>query len=355
MTGKKWSLFLILSFVLSLFLIGTTVYVVDPFFHFHAPVGNLSYKLDNGQYMNDGITKNFDYDAIITGTSMTSYMSTEEFDSLFGTNSIRLTFLGEGFRRIDENLQVGLETHPNVDIVLRSIDPIWFISDKDHLGYDEYPDYLYDNNLFNDVHYLFNKDIFKSDVLPEIKRTLSGVPAVTFDQGIDINLVVDRTLPPDNTYKRPDKNDKIVTEEETAEFFYILEESIQANYIDTIEANPDTTFYLFIAPYSIYWWDSTHQNGDAVLQRRIDMEKRAIEMLLPYENVRVFSFSNNFELTCDVYNYEDAIHYHPYVCSQLLQWMKAGEYELTLENYEAYIDEIRTFYSTYDYDALFPE
>ena len=49
----------------------TLVVTVDPFFHFHKPVSSLSYPLVNERYQNDGIARHFDYDAVITGTSMT--------------------------------------------------------------------------------------------------------------------------------------------------------------------------------------------------------------------------------------------------------------------------------------------
>lgn len=83
------------------------------------------------------------------------------------------------------------------------------------------------------------------------------------------------------------------------------------------------------------------------------MEQFAIEEILKYENVRLFSFFNNFELTCDLDNYGDEIHYSPEVNSQILIWMKEGKYELTEDNYLDYIDEITDFYCSYDYDAIF--
>lgn len=83
------------------------------------------------------------------------------------------------------------------------------------------------------------------------------------------------------------------------------------------------------------------------------MEQFAIEKLLEYENVHLFSFFNNFQLICDLNNYGDEIHYSPKINSKILAWMKEGEYELTKENYLDYIDEITEFYCNYDYDSIF--
>ena len=43
--------------------------VVDPFFHFHKPLSGLAYPIDSERYQNDGISRHFTYDAVITGTS----------------------------------------------------------------------------------------------------------------------------------------------------------------------------------------------------------------------------------------------------------------------------------------------
>lgn len=56
-------------------LAGITIYV-DPLFHYHAPLGSLQYPLYDERYMNDGIVRHFDYDAIITGSSMTENFKT---------------------------------------------------------------------------------------------------------------------------------------------------------------------------------------------------------------------------------------------------------------------------------------
>ena len=58
-----------------------TVYV-DPFFHYHSPrTDEFYYTLDNQRSQNDGIVKHFDYQGIITGTSMVENFRTSEADS----------------------------------------------------------------------------------------------------------------------------------------------------------------------------------------------------------------------------------------------------------------------------------
>ena len=37
----------------------------------------------------------------------------------------------------------------------------------------------------------------------------------------------------------------------------------------------------------------------------------------------------------------------------MLEWMHDGEHELTLDNYEAYIQALSDFYTTYPYESIF--
>ena len=156
-------------------------------------------------------------------------------------------------------------------------------------------------------------------------------------------------------YKRPEKEIKEVTQEETEDFLNYLEENLNVNVLQVIKDYPDVEFYLFFPPYSICWWDQLNQNGTAVLERRIDLEKYAIEKMLQFDNIHLFSFFNNYDLICNLDYYVDDVHYTGDVNNLILQWMKSGEYELTKENYEDYIAKEKAFYTSYDYDQLFGE
>lgn len=351
MQARKWTIAVISFFGAAIIFIGITVYVVDPYFHYHAPIDGLSYKLDKYEYQNNGITKHFTYDAIITGTSLTECTSTDEINELFNVDSVRLTFLGEGFKRISENLELAFEENQDVNIVIWGLDTMMFITDKDYCKNDVYPTYLYDSNLLNDVKYVYNIDVLLQDVLPEIIRTISREPADTFDKKEEWKADIgsrERVL---NGYNRPTKSNIVRTEQEVEEYIARLENNLEQNVLNIIKNNTDVTFYIFFPPYSICWWDSHHQGGNDVLSCRIALEEKAIEMLLPYENVKLYSFFNNFDLITDLDNYRDEYHYASEINSQILTWIKNDEYRLTQENYINYINEITDFYTTYNYET----
>ena len=158
-------------------LLGTaafTVYRVDPYFHFHKPLTDrYYYELDNQRSQNDGILRSFDYDALITGTSMTENFKTSEAERLFGGKFVKVPYSGATYREINECVEKALKENPGLKTVIRGLDMVRFLDAKDLMRTDlgSYPFYLYDDDPFNDVEYLFNRDILFGTVREMIQNT----------------------------------------------------------------------------------------------------------------------------------------------------------------------------------------
>lgn len=150
-------------------------------------------------------------------------------------------------------------------------------------------------------------------------------------------------------YIRPEKAKK--TEQLSKKDREMIKANLKQNVISLAEEHPETEFYLFFPPYSIYSFDSLNQQG--ALEKQLDAEKYALELLLQYDNIHMFSFFGETDLVCDLDHYKDIAHYSEDVNEQMLNWMAEGYDELTLDNYEAYCKEEREFYLNYNYDGLF--
>lgn len=355
MSYRTWGI-TVLAFLMTL-LIGTAAVTaaVDPYFHYHRPLDCLEYPLNvqRERYLNNGIIKHFRYDALITGTSMTENFKASELDELFGVNSIKVPFSGAQYKEINENLELAATVNPDLKMVVRGLDLLALLSDKDLTAYDDYPDYLYDDNLFNDVNYVLNKTVLFEDLWPVLRNTLSGTDGTSFDEYGNWNaLMTFGKASVDASYTRPEKADvqdgpEALSEEERSR----IRENLKQNVTDLAEQNPEIEFYLFFTPYSIYYWDSVNQNG--FLSKMLAAEKEAAEWLLEYENIHLYSFFDEFDMICDADNYTDYIHYGEWVNSRILVWMKEGKHRLTRENYQEYYDRVYDFYMGYDYDSLF--
>lgn len=348
---KAWIGKSILIVFVGLTLLGGVVVYIDPYFHFHAPLKQFQYPMDNERYQNDGITRNFEYNAIITGTSMTENFKTSEFDRLFSVNAIKIPFAGAKYKEINEALQRAIERNKSIKCIVRGLDGSFLLYDKDMQYRETYPDYLYDKWLINDVSYVFNKEVLFGNVRDVIDYTYSGQKSPSFDEYMYWADVFtygrDAIL---EHYSRGAKQELCSLSTEDVER---LEANLEQNVISTIKENPQIDFYIFFPPYSIYYWDELYCCG--TIKKQLDAEKYTIKKLVSYENVYMYSFHDEYDMICNPNLYKDKSHYNADINSRILQWMSNGEHRLTEENYEDYCERIEQFYMTYDYDGLFEE
>ena len=350
MTNKKWTLLLLVLSMVTLLLAAGAVVVVDPYFHYHAPLPFLEYPLNSQRYQNDGIVRNFDYDAIITGTSMTENFKASQCDALFGVNSIKVPFSGGSYKEINDNLRRALEANPDTSLVIRGLDSVMLLQDKDYMEYPDYPEYLTDHNPFNDAEYTLSKHVLFEDVYTVVRNTLIGKPGTTFDEYS--NWMGVHSFGKESillTYSRPEKAEQ--EQPLTEEIVKTVTENVMQNVVSLAREYPQTQFYYFFPPYSIYHWDTQNQQGTIALQTQA--HRLAVELMLQQENIHVYSFFTEFEMICNPDNYMDFGHYHEDISSQILIWLHEGHGLLTKENNDAHWQQVYDFYSTYDYETLF--
>lgn len=355
MKAKIWIIgwLLIVGGVLGTLAFG--VYKVDPFFHFHEPRTDMYYYcLDNQRSQNNGISKNFKYNAIITGTSMTENFQTSEFDALFGVDSIKVAYSGATFKEINDNLEVALKNNKEVRIIVRCLDTSMMLCEADKLRDDqgEYPLYLYDDNPFNDIKYLLNRDVIWGRVLPMVaENNMPGfVPGITsFDDysrwqyGYTFGI---KTVCPKGVEYSGLGDMICLTEEERS----IIQKNITKNVTELADKYPDVKFYYFFPPYSAIWWKYHAENGTLVKQ--LEVEQTAIELILEHENIKLFSFNERTDITTDLNNYKDDSHYGQWINSCILRWMYNDKYQLTKDNYLEYLDYLLEFYTSFDYESM---
>lgn len=351
MEAKKYNKIVLAGTALLLVACVLVIVVADPYFHYHKPLGRIAYVLENQRYQNHGIMKNFEYNAVITGSSVTENFKTSEADALFGAKFIKVPFAGAYYKEVSENLETAFESGNEVRMVIRSLEPSMLIEPKDRQVFseEELPIYLYDKNPWNDVAYVLNKEVacLAWDVL---RNTMRGKRAATFDEysGWHDDAGFGRDFVR-RTYVRPAMRENTVVLD--AKMEAMVRENVKQNVTAIVQAHPETEFYLFWPPFSVAWWDEVAREGrlDCVL----DAQLIAMEEILQCENVRLFGFSNNYEMVCNLDNYKDKVHYGSWINTEILHWMHGNEYRLTKENYRIYIEELRKFYHGYDYEWIY--
>lgn len=349
MKAKKW-FFCFLTIALSLlFLCVLLVVAIDPYFHFHRPLNGIGYRMGNQRYMNDGIARNFEYNAVITGTSMCENFSTSQFDTLFGVTSVKLPYAGAGNLEICESLERTLEYQKDVKLVLCPIDYASFFNAWNAEGYNEteYPSYLYDNSIWNDYRYIFNKETLLKGVLPSIFYTVKGEHGISMDD----YSVVEGAVGPEVVLpsERPQKTS--IQQEYTIDRESAVKENIEKNCLKIVKEHPDIQFLFFFPPYSIAEWEDYVARGTFEMTMKAQMTIAA--ELLQYSNVKLYGFLAEYEMITDLNNYLDAKHYTKDISSRLLDWIAEESHLLSLQNMIDYNEDLISFYTNYNYDSLY--
>lgn len=348
MKAGKWNLLVVGGTAAILLLIAGITVWIDPFLHYHKALDEFEYPLKDERYQNDGILRNYSYNAVITGTSMAQNFKTSEFDELWEASAVKICFSGASYKEIDENVRRALKYNDGIKYVLRSLDGNRLNYPADQNEYEGYPTYLYDDNLFNDVQYLLNKEVIPK-TLAVVNYTRAGEQTPTWDEYGNWSK-----------YKHFGKEEVFQTWSQFAEQEeeYLLQqedydrisENIRTNVLQTAIENEDVTFYLFIPPYSICYWDTLVRTKQ--MNAQLCAEQTAVEMLLQADNIHIYAFDDHVEIISNLDNYTDALHYGEWINSEILRWINNGEGELTKENYAEYFEKLRRIYSTYDFSEL---
>ena len=353
MSSKKWLLFFCIVFYLNLAVIVGVVVYIDPYIHYHKPLNEYYYTLDMNEerYVNNGIIKNFEYDALITGTSMTENFKTSEFDNLFNVNSIKVPFYGATYKELNDNIKIALKNNNNIKIVISSLDQYNFYESafamRNDLG--TFPSYLYNDRIYDDIYYVLNRDvIYETCFNMLVNSDKKGV--TSFDDYANWNdeysFGKEYVLDGIESFEQTNTTKKLSEKEKEG-----IQENININVIQLAEEYPNVQFYYFLPPYSVAWWGEKKSEG--MLEYQLEAERVVIEMTNKVPNIKLYSWNDCFYLTGNLDNYKDTTHYGEWVNSLLLEYMKNNKGLITIDNYENYLDRVRYYYSKYDFNSLF--
>ena len=351
MQPKRW-----LAGFLGIFLAGLAgcmalVIWVDPFFQYHKPLAWFPYLVDNQVNQNPGLAKHMDYDGILIGSSMTASFNTDWFEELMGMKTQKLSYNGSYPKDLSNIMQLVFDAKGDqVAAVYMAVDQSTFSADPEETKFPV-TDYLYDDNVFNDVPYLLNKDV----LLDYILRPLADRKDASDWAELYKPWWTDEYYNKANVLMYYEAAEEKQEEEALAADYFkdAVEENLQKNILPYIEAHPETEFYIFYPPYSILFWNDVTREKE--LEAVIGRLEYMTERLLNYENVHVFNFLGKEDIICNLNNYADYMHYHKNVCRYITECFATGENELHPENYGQAFDEIRTLAMSYNYPAIWDD
>ena len=357
MKSRTW--LIITASLLCIFLAGviSIVIYVDPVFHYHKPNENLYYSFFDERMLNDGVVRNFDYDAIITGTSLMEVARTSEFDDIYDTRAIKVTAASGTYYEISSNVRKGLRTHPDTKMVVRALDlpEHLVITPSDTLSdyvKDTFPYYLYNESVLDDFHYCLISDIISDRCIPMIQAFLRGEEGGTdsFDHYY-YDWITDGISPMSETtdldslrYQTGEKRQSLSREEKA-----VIQKNVRENLTSLAEEYPNVKFLYFFPPDCITGWGYRYEAG--AIERQIEIERTIAQELVPYKNVYLYDFTMIDEIF-DLSRYCDDHHFDDGICTSLFRMMRTDQGRITLDNLDFDMGEQLEFFSKIRYEQL---
>ena len=347
-TLKSFYKVLICLVVLCLSAVALFNYIVDPFYNYHRPYEGIVMVSYGAMYQNLGEAKNFEYDTLITGTSMTENFRVSWFDDAFQCNAVKLPFQGGNIGDFDNLFKTVFSSGNDVKRVFYGVDLYTLLTEPGSYRF-EYEDYQLSDNPIYDVQYLLSNEV----LLKYSLRTfyMSYFTDYTYDADNayvtdTINTYSKETLLAD--YERPEKTE---TSNNNIEDVLALCKENLSKLIRYIEDHPETEFYLFFPPYSILYWDTAARNG--TYNSWMGAYEKAMNELVSHSNVKLFSFISDESIITNLENYKDYTHYSGNISHYLLECFVSGKDRVTNDNKDEIIKQFKTLTANYDYDGIF--
>lgn len=348
--AKKFRRFT-LTLLCGLLVVGLLCFMADPFYQYHKPWFGMPVILDNAVYQTPGAARNLEYSDAIIGTSMTENFHTKWFDDELGWDTIKLSYSGARSDDLKAIFSIIFSRRGPVRHVFMDIND-YQLTSPSWTAYVERPEYLYDDNLFNDYQYIFNRDV----VIRSWERILDALQGIednidtayTWEDealfGREITLNVARGVREALIQGSGDNQEAEPLEQKLA----LCQENLD-NILPFIEQNPDTEFIIFFPPYSMLYWEQMVLRGS--LEDMLEIYRYAIQHFLEYENVSLYYFQTEEEIIIDLECYRDVCHHRPEYNRYIFDCIRQGENRITRENLDETLLEMYEFAKDYDYEA----
>lgn len=322
-----------------------TVYLLDPFYHYHKPWFGLKAVLTEKEYQVVGSLRNFDYDSVLVGSSVVENNDNRWYDEAFGGTTIKAVRSYGGIADLVWLLNEAYDAQ-ELKRVYFNLDPSSLTQEaQTTFESSGCPMYLYDRNPFNDIKYLLNATVLFEKIPYEIGQSLSS----SYEEGLSYNWAEGKDFSENGVLthyeRRKETAEMLAPDAKSAEL-----EANLALLEQVVAAHPETEFYFFYPPYSMIWWDDALRAG--LQEVYLYDEEKVAEALLQYENVHFYDFQNVEETVTDLNRYMDTVHFDPQANYEICQSMAAGENEVTQENLAAVLQRTRELIADYEANQI---
>lgn len=340
--------------------------VVDPLNILSFDITSNEFYIKEMRFQSAPIINKFEFDSVITGTSMAENFQTSEANNVFESTFLNLSLSGSLLleRKI---LLDYLLAKKNIKTVIMSIDNATTIQRNKGISLSSWS-ILYNNNYLDDFslytnrkystyincHSVFKNELFKKmygecpksnirkkvenltewQTNPKHYNRFGGINKWLKYKG---NSQIKRSITEINTASNLIKLNKVELKNENI-ILYDSNEFL-VNILPIIKNNPKTNFILFFPPYSIFQYAIDMQTKPHTFKQYKKLVEYVVLETNSYSNVEIHWFGNR-SFVKDIKNYKDLTHIHGKFNSVFLQDFKSKKSIINIGNYKNYILEL---------------
>ena len=319
---KRWALFTMAGLLLAVAACAGLTFIVDPFEQYRE--SSIMPLYDQESYNNPGIAKNYAYDAVILGTSMVEMSNPSVIDEVFGVHSVKLPMRGSHIAQmgwqLDHVFRAKEKRGETLNLAILAVDAYSMMGPVDDM--EEIYDYLWNDDVLDDVNYLLNRDV----LLVRIPKMLKNIGKDTLHKRDSMYKWTDVVFAAQSVYDATAKNPQKPMQD--AEYRIERSTANIENHIEQyVAAHPETRFLIYMPPYSVAYWYLMTREG--ISEQQFRSRARVCELLLEYENVKIYDYSSRVEWITNLDEYFDYSHHSSAVSDRIMRAMAAGECRVT--------------------------
>ena len=321
-TKKRWAIAALGLLLILLSACALVTFIVDPFEQYRE--SRILPLYDQESYNNPGIVKNYDYDAVILGTSMVEMSHPSVIDECFGVSSVKLPMRGSHTAQMGWQLEhifrAKEKRGETLDLAILAVDAYSLMGPVD--DDEEIVDYLWNDDPLDDIKYLLNRDV----LLVKVPKLLKNAGKDMSAKRDEMYKWTDIVFAAKSVYDSiPGTEQKSLTDPE-----YRIErstENIGRHIRAHVLAHPETAFKIYMPPYSAGYWYVMGKEG--LMEQQFRSRARVCELLLDLPNVEIYDFSSQTDWILDLDQYFDYSHHSSEVSDRIMHAMAAGECRVT--------------------------
>ena len=314
-----WALLLVLLLTL-------IAYAVDPFLQFRAR--DNCYELC--VHAATGLIRNYDYDFLIVGSSMTQNFDMDVVRRELGVKPLHVGLGGMKSSELLDLMQVAYEAGA-ADSFLVSADLYRF---TDEVPGRVLPDYLFRTDPLSRLHYLLSYQVWFHYLPMDLALVTLNRAGISPPAGLHVNTSIDRyqywgdrdKFGEDVVLRNYRSGAYAVSAVDTEDLYNRMKRNIDA-FLGGFDYSAGEHIFFF-PPYSCLYWANAQNEGycEEYLRAKAYFVQRAAE----YGAV-VYDFQSA-DCTTDLNNYKDTTHYCPAINDWIIACIAKGEYLATADS-----------------------